>query len=386
MAARPVSRFDRVVQTCTIVLFLGLISLPALGLIFQRQTPGFNEKRALAPAPTLSQAWYSPTRFITGLRAYLDDHFGFRSTLIRWNGKFTARALSVSISPSVIIGRDGWLYYAEDHILEDYRCLQPFTEAELAQWAGLLERRQAWLQQRGCRYLFFVAPNEHTIYPEHLPATLTRVRDTSRLDQLLAYLRAHTTVTVVDLRPALLAAKAQERVYQKTDTHWNERGAFIAYQELFKPIHVWFPRVRALPRQAFADTDGMGPGGDLADLMGTPDLYREEVLGLRPLEPRRARMSLWPASRLGEFVDRPSSVQEAAVADPGLPRMVLLHDSFGVALVPFLAEHFSRSVFIPTTMGFDAPVLEREQPDLVLQEITERHLWIDYPDKYQDRP
>lgn len=235
------SRFDRRIQIAVILLFLGLLSLPGLGLVFQRRAPELNEKRVLAAPPPVSLIWQSSTRFIIELRAYLGDRFGFRARLIGWNARLNARTLAVSVSPNVLLGRDGWLFLAQDHIIEDYRCLQPFTESELQAWTAMVERRQAWLKARGCRYLFCIAPNEHTIYSEHLPASLTRVRDTSRLDQLMGYLKAHSSVAVMDLRPSLLAAKARERVYQKTDSHWNERGAFAAYQALFGQISLWFP-------------------------------------------------------------------------------------------------------------------------------------------------
>ena len=67
-------------------------------------------------------------------------------------------------------------------------------------------------------------------------------------------------------------------------------------------------------------------------------------------------------------------------------RMVLLHDSFGEALKPFLAEHFSRAVYVSNAMGFEDALLEREHPDLVIQEITERYLWLDFPARYRNRP
>jgi len=385
MAVRTTSRFDRIIQTCRIATFLGLISLPFLGLALRLDPPDRSEKRVLASAPAISLAWHSPSHFVPELRSYLVDHFGFRTTLVRWNARINAKALSVSVSPSVLLGRDGWLYYADGHIIDDYRCLQPFTETELRQWADLLERRQRWLRQRGSRYLFVVAPNEHTIYPEFLPAAITRVRDTSRLDQLLAYLKAHSDVAAVDLRPALLAAKARERVYQKTDTHWNERGAFVAYDQMLRPVSAWFPGLRAVPRERFADTAAIGPGGDLASMMGTPDLYREELLGLRPIDARRARMTTWPEARMKVFRDRPVLVEESE-AGTGLPRLVLLHDSFGEALKPFLGEHFSRALYVSSAMGFDEAVLEQEHPDLVIQEITERYLWNDYPASYRNRP
>jgi hypothetical protein len=380
MAVRTASRFDRIVQTGLIAAFMALIALPFLGVALRLDERGLEEKRILAPPPALDLRHFSATHFTGQLQAYLTDHFGFRSTLVRWNARITAQTLAVPLSPRVMFGKDGWLFLADEDIIKDYRCLQPFTETELRQWAGLLERRRDWLKQRGCHYLFFVAPNQHTIYSEELPAYITRVRDTSRLDQLLAYLKAHSTVTVVDVRPALLAAKGRERVYQKTDTHWNERGAFAAYQEILKLIQGWFPGLQAVPRNRFQDTAMTGPGGDLAAMMGLTDLYPEEVLGLRPLDPRRAEMTNWPLDRLKALKDHPSTVEESGIPGSHLPRLVMFHDSFGTALKPFLAEHFARALFEFQAMAFDESILEREKPDLVIQEITERYMWVDFTD------
>jgi len=54
----------------------------------------------------------------------------------------------------------------------------------------------------------------------------------------------------------------------------------------------------------------------------------------------------------------------------------MFHDSFGLSLQPFLGESFSRIVFSsgPTDWrrNFDAGLVERERPAVVIQEIAER--------------
>ena len=59
-------------------------------------------------------------------------------------------------------------------------------------------------------------------------------------------------------------------------------------------------------------------------------------------------------------------------------RLVMLHDSFGKWLRPFLPEHFQRSVFVwqhdlPISV-FKAVVL-KEKPDVVIEEIVERMIY-----------
>jgi hypothetical protein len=380
------SRFDRTVQAVLLVVLFGLLAMPFLGLALGVEERGLGEKRELAPFPALNLKHYSGTGLIRQMQAYLDDHFGFRGLLVRWNARFITRHLAVSPSPKVVLGKEGWLYYADEHAMDDYRCLQPFTEAELQGWTAVLERRQQWLQRRGAHYLFFVAPNQQTIYPEHLPSTITRVGQVSRLDQLLAYLAQHSAVRAVDLRPALLADKARERVYHRTDTHWNDRGAFVAYQEVCRTVGDWFPGLRPVPRTRFRDTSALGPGGDLAAMLGMAEVYTEKRLGLAPMDPARASTQFWPESRLEALPQRPVQVQETTVPDPSLPRLVMFHDSFGYAMIPFLAEHFSKALFWSSAMAFEPTALDEVRPQLVLQEITERTLWTNYPAIMAGRP
>ena len=65
------------------------------------------------------------------------------------------------------------------------------------------------------------------------------------------------------------------------------------------------------------------------------------------------------------------------VADPALPKLVMFRDSFGSALVPLLAEHFQRSVFL-WQYDFDPAVILQEKPDYVVWLMTSRRLqWFD---------
>ena len=45
----------------------------------------------------------------------------------------------------------------------------------------------------------------------------------------------------------------------------------------------------------------------------------------------------------------------------------------GIFLIPMLSENFHRSVYILTT-GLDRETIEREHPDIVIDEIVERGL------------
>ena len=298
---------------------------------------------------------------------YFDDHFGFRQQLIRAHAWVSFRMLGVSPSPTVIKGRDGWLFYADDSALEDYESAAPLEEAELAAWRDNLVAIRDALRARGVEYVFVLAPDKHVIYPEHMPETIHRRHEQYRMDQLLDYLGAHSDLRVVDLRGPLMDGKRRERLFHLTDTHWNDRGAFIGSNEILRAAAP--AGVRPDPQGAFVETEHRRPGMDLTEMLSASSLFTETSLDLTPRVPRRARL-LEPAD-LREGYEVARVVTE--VDDPRLPRAVVFRDSFGTGLIPFLSEHFSRAVYLWQN-NVDMDVVRQEQPALVIHEIVGRRL------------
>ena len=353
-----------------IVLFVAAIAVPGIGtMLHLDHETATGEKRDLAPFPTLHATWASLRDFPDGFTSYFEDNFAFRTRLVRWQAAIRLNDLHVSPSPAVVAGRDGWLFYADDGALQDYVDEKPFTHEELEAWRTTLQHTQDWLQARGIKYVFVMAPDKHVIYPEMFPASVRRLHDESRMDELIAYLRANSTVNVLDLRPALLQAREHERLYHRTDTHWNDRGAFVGYQQIAARLGL-----DAMPRQAFVARDVATHGRDLAGMLGLTDVMREDDLRLAPRAGRRARL-VEPAHP-NEFYEDARIVTEQDNAR--LPRAVIFRDSFASALVPFLSEHFSRAVYLWQN-NFDPMVVEEEHPNVVIQEWVGRHLTNQWP-------
>jgi hypothetical protein len=329
------------------------------------------ENRGAVPLPTLHDGTALPAKFA----AHYSDQFGLRDTLLRWHALIKLHGFGVSPAPeSVIAGREGWLYFGGVEP-DQYRRLVPFTDEDLRAWTRTLESRRAWAAAHGSRFLFVVAPNKSTIYPEYYPPALTQAAVPSRLDQLLDHLRAHSTVEVLDLRPALLAQKAHERVYDVTDSHWNARGAEAACEAIAAALHPAFPSVNPIPRGAYQTyVEHWTVGGDLARLLALPDEFHEEALLLRPRTPPRAHESAsasFPWNRDADPEWKWPLVFETG--DSSLPRAVILRDSFAWRMHPFLSEYFQRAVYLFSD-NFDTALLAREHPDVVIEEMVERHL------------
>jgi alginate O-acetyltransferase complex protein AlgJ len=350
-----------------VIAFLTAIVLPGMATWFGVDGAPADENRRSAPPPTLRPEWRFVREFPDAFTRYFEDHFALRAPLVRAQADLRLRALRVSPSPSVIVGREGWLFYGEDGAVEEYAVAPSMSVEDLEVWRRTLQDIHDWLAEQGIAYVFVIAPDKHAIYPELMPRSIHRLANRSRIDQFVEHLRAHSSVNVLDLRPALLEAKARERLYHRTDTHWNDRGAFVAYQQILASVQI--PGLTAMPRSAFDGQEIRTEGLDLAGMLGLKSRLQEVDLKLVPRTPRRART-------VEPRVPDPHGIDARIVTErpgAGLPRAVVYRDSFGSALIPFLSEHFSRALYL-WEPDVDPRVIAEERPNVVIQEWVGRRL------------
>ena len=260
-------------------VFLGLLWLPLVGGVVGLQSlSDSGEKRTLASWPSLSVLTDEGLEvFRDQFEASINDHFGFRTLLIRTYNRLMVGLFGTSGVPKVTVGKDGWLYYTDS--VDNYFYQRPYKKKDLEVFARVLEERQRWLAERGSHFVFIVAPDKVSIYPEHLPAARraqTRLGPRN-MDRVLDYLRQQGTFPVVDLRERFAKAKQHGRLYHHIDTHWNDLGAFLAYQELITvfgemPLGDDDVVIRKVPQQY----------GDLAKLLNLLGVFDEQVVRVGP--------------------------------------------------------------------------------------------------------
>jgi len=360
-------------NTALITIFLAAICLPLADAVLSLDRTRLSAADA---SPVQLPSTLNPRELIKYAGAtkwHIESSFGFKAALVRIHGIAKVQWLGISSSPRVVLGKDEWLFLADERALDDCCGLVPFTGDELRAWQDALESRTAWLAQRGIAYLLVIAPDKHSVYGEYLPDSISRARGQSRLDQLVGHFEWNSRFRIVDVRPALRRARTHWRVCNRTDSHWNDAGGFIARQEIATRLASWFP---AITPTAMADctlSTAVVPGGDLARFLGLKFDMMEECLLVR----RPSRRTVGDASggilkaTTVDVVRRDVVVTECP--DGEVPRAVVFRDSFGEALMPWLSEHFQRAVYVWSD-EIDPAVIERERPDVVIQEFVERRL------------
>lgn len=301
-------------------------------------------------------------------------------------GVFNAVSSRVGYSSAprqAIVGRDGWLFLGDEYaysVSAMRGLVLPSAES-----AEIYRARRAYLDATAVSHgargaVFFVAPNKEDIYPEHYPAwALAPDKAFS------STLRARPEDGLHLLHDVILQAKAVHDVplYYRTDSHWNDLGAWIAYQGIMRTLNAAGHSLAALSDQdVIVSPPVVQAGGDIAAFLFANRYLGESVPTVSIRDDTTIRVAREGAdahyvgpNRPISSHDIPKRVSAASALNP--LRVLWLRDSFGTALSGYFARTFSEVIQVhPGKALHDnrryAALLETYRPDLVIVTLVGR--------------
>jgi hypothetical protein len=349
-----------------IVVVLCLLAVPLLvQLVGERTTVSEEEARTLNPFPALPRSLDKWLALPRDLDRFLGDHFGLRAQLVRAHGVLRYAVL-LPTDLRVLIGRDQWLFLDGDGTIEQStgRLRRPAAIARFADRAAMLQDR---LRARNTRILVAIPPNSSTINRSRLPTWAADKPSPSEYDLMMTAL-ASRGVAAVDLRPPLLAANSIHPTYRRTDTHWNQLGALIAYNAVVEALHQ--PDWAIDPDRVLRGFMSV-PGGDLARLLAvSADVTDEDA---------KIDLSSYPQpiSQISKIDTQFESGGDLIETGRDGPIVLVIGDSFTQGFWQnYFSLHVSRYVWIHHEQcGFFASVVEAYDPDIVVLAPVERQMF-----------
>lgn len=364
----------KIEQYALIFLFLVLIFLPLTDQMFNIiPDVKLTENRKLANISEVAEDGI--LKIPTNFEKYYNDNFGLRTHLIRANNILNWALFSTSANTAVVIGDEGWLYLTwGDESIFKYK--KKLIEKELKSRYNIVKYRKELLAAQEIPYFVVIAPNKRSIYHEYLPENLQRLNENSKYDQITEYLDKNSLDINIDVKKALIKEKQKGKLlYFKSDTHWNDYGAFIAYNQIISKLGTYYPELKPMPLTDF-DFVHIEHAGDLTSMLGMEEYFKEKTYTLIPKNNRTAKITaidnIDGIGSKGMLLSECNSCSNVTI--------VVVGDSFNVALTPFIAEHFSKGVYIqkaenPDVMG---KIIMKVKPDIVLFETVERDMNIIY--------
>jgi hypothetical protein len=363
-----------------ILMFALMISMPlVLQLLGINLSASSTENRKLKKRPELSFAQTkagqgAPRKVLGAYRdviafkdaydTYYKDNFVLKSWLFKSYYFIQNDFFGVDPIPQKVVkGTNGWLFLGDSYsnVLKESKAIIAFEEEELNKIKTILLKKKAWLAQQNIDFYLAVAPNKHSIYGEELP--IKKGTKPTKREQLKKLFEAED-FNFIDLSDAF-PEKRERRLYHKTNTHWNDYGAFWGYKALLLKIKEKYPSLEMPTLERFDIVTEISQQEDLTGMLGV-NIEEERIIFNNPNEIAQKMTSTLPVPpNVKNYVFQyRSTINEI--------KILAFRDSFFTNLMKFVKESFGESVYISS--WFNEEIVEIEKPNIVVWEIVERDL------------
>ena len=215
--------------------FLIIISLPFIQMnlnIFDTAT--INEKREKAQKPVFNIE-NGISNYLKKYETYFNDNLGFRENFIKLANTIDVKLFNKSSNSSVVLGKNDYLYAAEE--TDDYNRTNTLSDEQINTILTKISYFQERLSAIGIDFVFTVAPNKSTIYPEFMPYESLNENSESNLDKINNLIDDYS-INYINYKKLMLDNKENYDLYYKRDTHWNLVASSLASNELLNYFKV----------------------------------------------------------------------------------------------------------------------------------------------------
>ena len=336
------------------ILFFAICLCPSLGMLVTKQeTSSENRQLSEFPSPKTEEGKIN-VEWLSQAGDYFQEHFAFRNELVTGNALLHGRLLETSTADGVIQGKNGWLYYKDS--LDDYLGQELLSDRSLFNIAHMLSMTQQALEEKGVNFLFTIAPNKNSLYGDNMPYyDKLKVSDQTNRENLESWLKTEK-VAYADLYQALM--EEDEVLYHARDSHWNNKGAALAADVLMDALgkdHDSYEGESYTVRKDYTgDLDTM-----LYPLASTADdeIYYDKETTYATVEEIQ--------SNFDPRITTVNPVKEGS--------LVMYRDSFGNALLPYMADAYANAYF-SRGIPYQLMDVETHSADTVIIERAERFL------------
>lgn len=258
-------------------------------------------------------------------------------------------------SSKVIEGRDGWLFLGNDtnNSIEQYTGKLLLSDEQITSYSAYFAKLNSYIS---CDFSFFVVPNKEYVLPDKYPY----FKEKSSYLTILEQVKKVAAFNDIDINyPVELLSEFPESFY-KTDTHWNDYGAYLGLEFVLKKIDSII-----LPKIDINNFDSVLVSGDLGEK-------------LNPV--RKDSRLVYTGEGFSEMVFHSNLKNHGYVVHYkstkalNKKKVLIFGDSFGIQFEKFLEIIFEEVVFAYSPAIFIKELYDVFCPDVVILQINQRFL------------
>lgn len=303
----------------------------------------------------------------TNINNYVNDNFSFRSPLLDIHHYLKFNWFKVSPNPQkTMVGANGW-FFRVNKVLDLYEGRTNFSEEELDYLLRIWKERMAYFDSLNIQPYWMIAPLKHRIYSEHLPFNVVESK-VKRIEQIKSHFSGSLPELIIDPTAHLLQKKDSFKVFYRLDNHWNFRAGKFVTDLFVKQLRIDFPSKKIPDVKIKEWADSTIKTGihysvigieSLSEQRHYPIFAKENAIEVKKygFPPIKNFAYPWEYERRFKREDEEADL-----------RILVIRDSFGNQMMPFLKESFKESVLIfdAWQYGLNKEIIETVKPDIIL--------------------
>ena len=351
-------KINRRTDIITVVIFLLLVFIPAvLFWIMPDKKSSEEENRSLQQMPEFSIDNLVSGKFTRNMGKYYADQFPFRNMLVGAKSLFSY-AFFINENKGAIISKDGYLIQRFDLYSE-----KSISEKSSDELGGELTFYENMANiKNNCEYInkfsenilnidninitAAVTPRKIDVMTNKLPIFFSTERHEKYFDELNKYINQDIYLDLLEV----LRLHNEEYIFFKTDHHWTIRGAYYAYIALGEKMgYESLSNIIKTASEDFYGTTWSKSGAkwinpDILEYYNAPDLNLYTTI-IHDNASNKILNGFYDFEKL-ETKDKYSfflgGINSRISIYSKTPRekLLLIADSFGQSLAPFLASHY----------------------------------------------
>ena len=293
--------------------------------------------------------------FFQDFETYFNEHIALRNPLVYADAMIQTSLFQESNVSGVISGTEGWLYYSST--LDDFLGNNVLSDRQLYNLAHNFSVVQEYLEVQNIDFVLTIPPNKNTLYGENMPYYKSYIVNSEHSAANLASYLSTQNVCYLDLFQ--LFESQEETLYLLRDSHWNQKGACLAYNAIMDTL--------AYPHTDYSDAEPAlvkNENGDLNKMLYSFYGTLEENYD-------------YDLSQEYTYANEVESVEDGWIItenESGTGSLLMFRDSFANTLIPFFSNEFSTAYYSKGEPNMLEQYVEAYDPDCVVIEKVERNI------------
>lgn len=333
-------------------VFVGICLVPSVFMPFIKNDSSAEKRKLSDPPKIKTEDGKLNFSYFDDFETYFSEHFAFRQQLVTLDGYLKSKVFGTSPNADVISGKNGWLYYGET--VNDFLNIDTLSDRGINNIKNNLEIINDYCNQNNVKFLFTIAPNKNSVYPEYMPSNYSPAGNSDNYERLSAIL--DEDFPYCDMKEVLLNTESNIPLYHKKDTHWNNLGAYAGHAKLMEMLG----RGKCPSGNWTIRNDRKG---DLAEM-------------IYPTEKADDTQIYSDYKYKYQYLGRFKALDDISIktfCEGKNGNLLMFRDSYGEAILPFIAECFGEAEF-SRTVPYRLDNIGNGGADNVILEIVERNI------------